>query len=119
MPGDPRECREHAKQCLVLAVQSSPLAKAQFEQFARIWARLAADIERSNLLLQRWGDAELKRLANGVNEIPPGWKPIDELQLGLIFASASMMPSARIAFHFPAKGKMGAGSIHAPAFVLT
>jgi hypothetical protein len=54
-----------------------------------------------------------------MNEIPPGWKPIDELQLGLIFASASMMPSARIAFHFPAKGKMGAGSIHAPAFVLT
>ena len=61
MPGYPEECGEHAKQCLVLAVQSSPLAKVQFEQFAQIWARLAADIERSNLLLQRWGDAELKK----------------------------------------------------------
>ena len=32
MPGDPEECREHAKHCLELAKQAaSPLAKAQFE----------------------------------------------------------------------------------------
>ena len=32
MPGDPEECRDHAKRCLEIAATSpSPLTKAKFE----------------------------------------------------------------------------------------
>lgn len=56
MPGDPEECREHAKHCLELAKQAaSPLAKAQFESLAQTWMRLAGDIARTKVLLEHWG----------------------------------------------------------------
>jgi hypothetical protein len=56
VPGDPKECREHAKHCLELAAQApSPLAKAQFESLAQTWARLAVDIDRTKVLLEQWG----------------------------------------------------------------
>ena len=54
MGGDPEECREHAKQCLVLAAQSSPPLRRGSNSSLKYEARLAADIERSNSLLQRW-----------------------------------------------------------------
>jgi hypothetical protein len=41
MPGDPKQCREHAKTCLRLAAESqSPLAKARFEDLASTWMKL-------------------------------------------------------------------------------
>ena len=56
MPGDPEECREHAKHCLELAKQAaSPLPKAQFESLAQTWMRLAGDIARTKVLLEHWG----------------------------------------------------------------
>ncbi len=52
MPGDPNECREHAKHCLELAAEaSSSLAKTRFESLAQTWTRLANDIERTKVLL--------------------------------------------------------------------
>ena len=61
MPGDPSECRDHAKNCLKLAAQtSSPLAKAQFEDLAQTWSRLASDIERTRALLAHWTTSDIK-----------------------------------------------------------
>jgi len=63
MPGDPKECREHAKHCLELAsVAPSALGRARFEDLAQTWLRLANDLERVQVLLDNWGcSAELKK----------------------------------------------------------
>jgi hypothetical protein len=64
MPGDPKECREHAKHCLELAAQTaSPLAKARFEDLAQTWARLATDIERTKALVAHWTASDDKSKA--------------------------------------------------------
>jgi hypothetical protein len=49
MPGDPKECREHAKRCLDLASEApiSSLARARFEELARTWIRLAREARQS------------------------------------------------------------------------
>jgi hypothetical protein len=48
MPGDPRECRQHALSCVRLAQTSaSPQASEQFANLARTWIRLADDLGRS------------------------------------------------------------------------
>ena len=61
MPGDPKECREHAKCCLRLAAEApSSLAKARFQELAETWMRLATDLELSLSLLEQWGDPRLK-----------------------------------------------------------
>ena len=58
MPGDPSECREHAKSCLQLAAEAhSSQAKETFESLAGTWLRLAADLEQSRALLEEWGRA--------------------------------------------------------------
>jgi hypothetical protein len=52
MPGDPRECRQHALSCVRLAQTSaSPQAREQFANLARTWIRLADDLERSQTFL--------------------------------------------------------------------
>lgn len=53
MPGDPRECRDHALRCLQLAkTASSPQAKAKFIDLASTWNKLAADIEATQAILE-------------------------------------------------------------------
>jgi hypothetical protein len=48
MPGDPKECREHALTCVRLAQTSaSPQAREQFANLARTWIRLADELERT------------------------------------------------------------------------
>jgi hypothetical protein len=48
MPGDPKECREHALTCVRLAKTSaSPQAREQFANLARTWIRLADELERT------------------------------------------------------------------------
>jgi len=63
MPGDPKECREHAKRCLDLASEApiSSLARARFEELARTWIRLARDLERTKALLESWGDSKQRK----------------------------------------------------------
>jgi hypothetical protein len=62
MPGDPSECREHAKNCLRMASEApSPLAKARFENLAETWMRLATDLEHARALLEQWGKLELTK----------------------------------------------------------
>jgi len=45
MPGDPKECREHAKTCMRLAASAKTTEAAiVFENLASTWLRLAADL---------------------------------------------------------------------------
>jgi hypothetical protein len=62
MPGDPRECREHAKTCLWLAAETTtPEARQVFEDLAGTWLRLAADLESSTALIKEWGGPPIKK----------------------------------------------------------
>ena len=73
MPGDPRECREHARHCAEIAASAStPLVRENFLALAETWSRLARDLETSKALLESWGDAgpmvrssERQRVAQG------------------------------------------------------
>lgn len=56
MPGKPKECREHAKNCLRLAAEATlPEAKAKFEGLAQRWMAIAADLEATLKLLEEEG----------------------------------------------------------------
>jgi hypothetical protein len=57
MLGDPKVLRERAKSCLELASRTSnPALKESLAEFAQLWARLAAEQEFTNALLDVWGD---------------------------------------------------------------
>ena len=44
MPGDPKECRQHAERCAELArLASTPEARDQFLSLQRTWIRLASE----------------------------------------------------------------------------
>ena len=62
MPGDPKECRQHAKQHLELA-ESAPsvIARVRFEGLAHSWLRLASELEQAKALLEHWGNPKLRR----------------------------------------------------------
>jgi hypothetical protein len=62
MPGDPKECREHAENCRKMAEAApSPFHRARFEDLAQTWTRLASDLERAKALLEHWGDPKLSK----------------------------------------------------------
>jgi uncharacterized protein Yka (UPF0111/DUF47 family) len=53
MPGDPKECREHAVRCLELArTASSPEARDKFISLAATWQQLASELETAMALLE-------------------------------------------------------------------
>jgi hypothetical protein len=57
MPGDPKECRQHALACVRLAQTSaSPQAREQFANLARTWIRLADDSEQTEAFLATLDD---------------------------------------------------------------
>ena len=57
MPGDPKECRDNARDCLELAAKAqSRLAKERREELAQTWLRLATSLERDQVLLDQWGE---------------------------------------------------------------
>jgi hypothetical protein len=57
MPGDPKACREHAKRCYQIAAEAhTPNAKKRFEDLARLWLKLAADLDAAQALLRAWGE---------------------------------------------------------------
>jgi hypothetical protein len=56
MPGNPHDCREHAKNCLRLAHEAkTPEAVAHFEGLAKRWMELATDLEIAHRLLEETG----------------------------------------------------------------
>jgi hypothetical protein len=52
MPGDPKECRKHALRCAELAhsARTQQLKQTMIE-LSRNWMKLAAELERSQALL--------------------------------------------------------------------
>jgi hypothetical protein len=53
MPGDPKECREHAAHCRALSAQATnPSARQTFTNLAEHWERLAAELESAKSFLQ-------------------------------------------------------------------
>ena len=50
MPGNPKECRQHARRCAELAsVATTPEAREQFLSLQMSWIRLAADLETGGM----------------------------------------------------------------------
>ena len=46
MPGDPKQCREHAKRCWALASEiTNPVLKESLTDAAQRWALLATELE--------------------------------------------------------------------------
>ena len=62
MPGDPEECRQHAKRCWALAGEAkNPEIKSSLVEIAQRWTALAADLEATHKLLKALGDAPDKK----------------------------------------------------------
>jgi hypothetical protein len=71
MPGDPKECREHAKRCLQLADETTnPALKDSLIEISTQWLRLAADLDRTWLLLAEFGEPRLQGSAGSNDEEP-------------------------------------------------
>jgi hypothetical protein len=52
MPGDPKECRTHALNCMLLAKQATnEESKRTFTNLARSWTTLAVELEQAQSLL--------------------------------------------------------------------
>ena len=61
MPGDPKQCYEHAKGCLTLAQETTnPALKDSLTDIAEQWRRLATSLETTNRLLAEWGDPRFR-----------------------------------------------------------
>jgi len=57
MPGNPRECREHAMACMELArTARTPEHKLLLTNLAQSWVNFAAEIERTQVLLGQHGE---------------------------------------------------------------
>jgi hypothetical protein len=57
MPGDPNECRAHAKRCWALAGEAkNPTLKESLVDLAQRWSLLATDLEATKRLLDAWGE---------------------------------------------------------------
>lgn len=53
MPGDPKECRQHAVNCTQLACTAdSPEMRDHFASLATAWTRLANELELTQALLR-------------------------------------------------------------------
>jgi hypothetical protein len=52
MPGDPKECRQHARRCAELAsIATTPEAREQFLSLEKSWMRLAADLKQAKAFI--------------------------------------------------------------------
>jgi hypothetical protein len=61
MPGDPKECRERAMSCMLLAKEASDTqAKQMLFDLAQSWSRLAAELEDDQAFLNTLSEMEFK-----------------------------------------------------------
>ena len=61
MPGDPKQCREHAKRCWALASEvTNPVVKESLTDAAQRWALLATELETIHSLLEALEEPEKK-----------------------------------------------------------
>jgi len=78
MPGDPKECRENAKQCFEFAQTARTEAdRERFEGLGRRWLALATDFEAASLLLGNWSSGPTTLPDHSA---PPGRNPSDHRQ---------------------------------------
>ena len=81
MPGDPKQCREHAKRCWALASEiTNPVLKESLIDAAQRWALLATELETIHSLLEVLEEPEKKAgLGEGasvsIHEVPEGHLP--------------------------------------------
>ena len=60
MPGDPKECRQHAMNCKFLAkAATDALSRQTFLDLAKSWSRLAAELEDAAAFLTALKNLEL------------------------------------------------------------
>jgi hypothetical protein len=61
MPGNPKECRQHALNCMRLAKEATTSQSQEtFQNLAQSWTRLAAELEDAQALLNALNEMELK-----------------------------------------------------------
>jgi len=59
MPGDPKECREHARRCGELAkVATTQEAREQFLSLQMSWIRLAADLDNAKAFIDAMNEMD-------------------------------------------------------------
>ena len=81
MPGDPKQCREHAKRCWALASEiTNPVLKESLTDAAQRWAVLATELETIHSLLEALEEPEKEAgLGEGasvsIHEVPEGHLP--------------------------------------------
>ena len=62
MPGDPKECREHAKCCWAIASEvTNPVLKESLLEIAQRWSRLAAELDAMQVLLKEWREEDQRK----------------------------------------------------------
>jgi hypothetical protein len=60
MPGDPKECRQRALNCMLLAKEATTeKLKQTFLNLAQSWTRLAVELEDAGMLLKSLSEIEL------------------------------------------------------------
>jgi hypothetical protein len=89
MPGDPKECREHARNCIELAEQAiTAEGCATLINLANHWIKLAAELESAPAFLNALKDMELNTPKDGAIQITAS----PNRRLGL----SGLKPGARI-----------------------
>ena len=59
MPGDPKECRQHAERCAELArLANTPAARDTFLSLQMTWIRLAMELDRARALIDATQELE-------------------------------------------------------------
>lgn len=70
MPGNPKEYREHAINCMLLAkAATTAQSKQTFHNLAQSWSRLAAELEDAQALLNALKEVEFKNVPASSNDI--------------------------------------------------
>jgi hypothetical protein len=69
MPGDPKEARVHAANCMKLAgTASSPTLQKTFLDLANQWKRLANELDDAYALLKALNELDLKTASTSPND---------------------------------------------------
>ena len=69
MPGDPKEARAHAANCMKLAeTASSPTLQQTFLDLAKQWKRLANELDDAYALLKALNELDLKAASTSPND---------------------------------------------------
>jgi hypothetical protein len=71
MPGDPLECRQHARHCVELSEQArTPEMRQTFLHLSDTWIRLAAELESAQAFLNAMNGLEIKTPIAGDPSLP-------------------------------------------------